>query len=103
MAPHTNEGDNIHVLLRIRPRNNREIKDNSSVCLSASSDGTTRSFVKLGKQVNIKHHNDLIKTFTFDRVFGQGSSQQSVFDAIHPMIKEVFLGYNCTIFAYGQV
>lgn len=47
--------------------------------------------------------NDLVKTFTFDKVFGPDSSQESVFNGISHMINEVFLGYNCTIFAYGQV
>lgn len=40
------------------------------------------------------------KTFTFDRVFGPDSSQQQIYEeVVQPMIEEVILGYNCTIFA----
>jgi kinesin family protein 11 len=36
-------------------------------------------------------------------VYGQYSTQQEVFtESIVPIIKEVMLGFNCTVFAYGQ-
>ena len=44
------------------------------------------------------------KTYTFDKVFGPGSTQEYVFEqVVVGMLSEVFMGYNCTIFAYGQV
>ena len=89
------KGDqNITVLLRIRPRNSREVKENASVIATASSEA---------KQVSVKYTHELTKTFTFDKVFGPNSTQEHVFNGIKNMVNEVFLGYNCTIFAYGQV
>ena len=43
------------------------------------------------------------KTYQFDRVFGPEASQETVFDeVVSGMLTEVLMGYNCTIFAYGQ-
>jgi kinesin family member 11 len=55
-------------------------------------------------QVQIKVPNcETTKTYSFDKVFGPTSSQQKVFDeVVRGMLTEVLLGYNCTIFAYGQ-
>ncbi len=80
--------------------------------------------------VKEKPFEKLSKTFTFDKVFGPDSKQvwflknidfytlQSVNtrlniivlipqidvykSIVHPLIKEVLAGYNCTVFAYGQ-
>ncbi|KAJ3277157.1 hypothetical protein HDV01_000209 [Terramyces sp. JEL0728] len=43
------------------------------------------------------------KTFSFDRAFGPGVGQETVFnEVVAGMLDEVLMGYNCTIFAYGQ-
>lgn len=43
------------------------------------------------------------KTFTFDRVFGPDTKQIDVYrSVVVPILEEVLMGYNCTIFAYGQ-
>lgn len=43
------------------------------------------------------------KTFQFDRAFGQYATQAEVFDsAVQPIIDETLMGFNCTVFAYGQ-
>ena len=40
------------------------------------------------------------KTFTFDKVYGPESRQMDVFrGVVEPMIEEVLMGYNCTVFA----
>lgn len=42
-------------------------------------------------------------TFKFDNVFTAFSTQQEVFDAtLRPVIRDVLLGYESTVFAYGQ-
>ncbi|EGF79223.1 hypothetical protein BATDEDRAFT_12340, partial [Batrachochytrium dendrobatidis JAM81] len=42
-------------------------------------------------------------SFHFDRVFGPEVSQQELFDEVASgILSEVLMGYNCTIFAYGQ-
>ncbi|CAL8115348.1 unnamed protein product [Orchesella dallaii] len=46
---------------------------------------------------------NITKTFTFDKVFNTESTQLDVYDTVvSPLLKEVLLGYNCTVFAYGQ-
>ena len=82
---------NIEVVVRVRPRNDREIKENAHVVVETE-----------GNQLTVKQ--DFEKTFSFDHVFGPTDSQEKVFNAVVlNMISEVLMGYNCTIFAYGQV
>jgi kinesin family protein 11 len=41
------------------------------------------------------------KTFTFDHVFPTCSKQMDIYNAmVKPVVEEVLMGYNCTIFAY---
>ena len=43
------------------------------------------------------------KNFQFDRVFGSQSEQLQVYrSVVEPLIDQVMMGYNCTVFAYGQ-
>ena len=40
------------------------------------------------------------KVFTFDKVFGPDSTQIEVYmGVVEPIIDEVLMGYNCTVFA----
>jgi kinesin family protein C2/C3 len=40
--------------------------------------------------------------YEYDRVFGQNSTQEEVFEAVQPLCVSVLDGYNVCIFAYGQ-
>eukprot|EP00064_Thunnus_orientalis_P022887 superscaffoldBa00008134_g23108 len=43
------------------------------------------------------------KTYTFDMVFGPAAKQIEVYrSVVCPILNEVIMGYNCTVFAYGQ-
>ncbi|OSX65083.1 hypothetical protein POSPLADRAFT_1133699 [Postia placenta MAD-698-R-SB12] len=43
------------------------------------------------------------RTYPFDVVFGPEADQAMVYhDVVSPMLDEVLMGYNCTLFAYGQ-
>ncbi|KAH7855316.1 hypothetical protein Vadar_023638 [Vaccinium darrowii] len=43
------------------------------------------------------------EVFTFDKVFGPSAQQRDLYDqAVVPIVHEVWEGFNCTIFAYGQ-
>lgn len=43
------------------------------------------------------------KVYNFDRVFDQDATQTQVYaEVAQPILNQVLLGYNCTIFAYGQ-
>lgn len=54
-------------------------------------------------ELHVKHdigEKTTTKTFTFDKVFGPDSSQIEVYrGVVEPMIEEVLMGYNCTVFA----
>jgi IMP dehydrogenase/GMP reductase len=44
---------------------------------------------------------DRTKTYKYDAVFAQESSQEEVFDDTRKMVQSAFDGYNVCIFAYG--
>lgn len=102
-----------------RPINNSEKASRS--CVVVNCNGT--------KEIVVKERpvEKLMKTFTFDKVFGPESKQVpeaiGIFwflsvhginyelrnfqldvykTVVHPLIEEVLAGYNCTVFAYGQ-
>ncbi|KAF9149205.1 kinesin motor protein cin8 [Linnemannia schmuckeri] len=85
---------NIQVVVRIRNRSEREVKENSPVVVQAQNKEITVPST-LGDRAPSKSYN-------FDRVF-MYSDQQSIYnEVVTPILEEVLLGYNCTIFAYGQ-
>lgn len=48
-------------------------------------------------------HAEGSKTYAFDGVFDHKKDQDLVYkDVVSPMLESVLLGYNCTLFAYGQ-
>ena len=55
------------------------------------------------REVSIKEKAGIYpytKTFTFDHVFPPNSKQTDVYNAVvTPVVEEVLMGYNCTIFA----
>jgi len=55
------------------------------------------------KDIQVVEKSSLSKSFSFDRVFGVNSKQVDVYKVVAaPLVEEVLLGYNCTVFAYGQ-
>ncbi|KAL5332841.1 P-loop containing nucleoside triphosphate hydrolase protein [Aspergillus crustosus] len=92
-----NEDTSIHVVVRCRGRNDREVKENSGVALL--TEGVKGKTVELSMGPNAVSN----KTYTFDKVFSAGADQVTVFeDVVLPIVTEMLAGYNCTIFAYGQ-
>ncbi|CAL8297877.1 unnamed protein product [Merluccius merluccius] len=90
-------GSNIKVMVRCRPFNAMEKKS----CPGLVDCDPSR------KEVTVKNGglNDKTtrKTYTFDMVFGQGAKQIDVYrGVVCPILDEVIMGYNCTVFAYGQ-
>lgn len=82
---------NVRVVCRVRPTNQREVKEGGITCVKHSDS-------------NIEVNNDgATNTFNFDRIFGPESTQIEVFyDTAMPLVRDVLSGYNATIFAYGQ-
>jgi kinesin family protein 11 len=80
-----------------RPRNAKEVKENSPSIITVSGNKSRELVLKPSLS------EPLTKTYTFDKVFGPDCDQATIYeDVVSGMLQEVLLGYNCTIFAYGQ-
>ncbi|XP_069671575.1 kinesin-like protein Klp61F isoform X2 [Periplaneta americana] len=89
------KNQHIQVFVRVRPLNSQEICMKSSSVVECANN----------REVVVKERSvdRTTRTFAFDRVFGPNSRQIDVYmSVVHPIIKEVLAGYNCTVFAYGQ-
>ena len=85
--------ENIKVCLRIRPMSLQEKSRNDAACIEAVSN-----------EQLILTHKSLRRSYTFNLVFGQESSQEDVFFncSMDKLIDSALDGYSVTIFAYGQ-
>ncbi|XP_030643052.1 kinesin-like protein KIF11 [Chanos chanos] len=92
------KGRNIQVVVRCRPFNTVERKSASYGvvdCDQSRKEVTVRTGGVTDKAAR--------KTYTFDMVFGPSAKQIEVYrSVVCPILDEVIMGYNCTIFAYGQ-
>jgi kinesin family protein 11 len=77
-----NEDTSIHVVVRCRGRNDREIKENSGVVVSTEGAKT----VELSMGPNAVSN----KAYTFDKVFSAAADQVTVYeDVVLPIVNEV--------------
>lgn len=93
------EDENVKVFCRVRPPNEREggAVARAKQCVTVSADPQQQTLVLQSK------HAAGARTFTFDRVFGDRSTQTDVFQVVGaPITRACLDGYNGTIFAYGQ-
>uniref|UniRef100_A0A8C3MLM4 Uncharacterized protein n=1 Tax=Geospiza parvula TaxID=87175 RepID=A0A8C3MLM4_GEOPR len=92
------KGKNIQVVVRCRPFNASELKVSSYAvvdCDQARKEVSVRTGGMTDKSSR--------KTYTFDMVFGAQAKQIDVYrSVVCPILDEVIMGYNCTVFAYGQ-
>ncbi|XP_076981543.1 kinesin-like protein KIF11 [Tamandua tetradactyla] len=92
------KGKNIQVVVRCRPFNLAERKVNAYSVVECDH---------VRKEISIRTggltDKSSRKTYTFDMVFGASTKQIDVYrSVVCPILDEVIMGYNCTIFAYGQ-
>ncbi|CAK0848334.1 unnamed protein product [Prorocentrum cordatum] len=80
---------NIRVYCRVRPLNERE----NGSCISFPAEGEIQI---TNKSAGVR------KTFAFNQVFKENSTQDQVFADIRDLVVSVIDGYNVCIFAYGQ-
>ncbi|XP_051887426.1 kinesin-like protein KIF3B isoform X2 [Pristis pectinata] len=90
--------ESVKVVVRCRPMNEKEA--------SGGYERIVHIDVKLG-QILVKNPkgspSELPKTFTFDAVYDHNSKQVELYDeTFRPLVESVLLGFNGTIFAYGQ-
>lgn len=80
------EETNINVVVRLRGRSPREVKENSTVVVKA--DSLKGNHVELSLGPNALSH----KTYSFDRVYSPAADQTVVFDdTVRPILDEVCL------------
>lgn len=79
-----NEDTSIHVVVRCRGRNEREVKENSGVVLS--TEGVTGKNLDLSMGPNALSN----KTYAFDKVFSPAADQTIVYEeVVLPILNEV--------------
>ena len=80
------EETNIHVVVRCRGRNDREVRENSGVVVS--TDGVK------GKNVDLSMGPSALsnKTYHFDKVFSPAADQSMIYEeVVTPILEEVIL------------
>ena len=104
------EGTAITVVVRIRPQNARELAVSHGNLIHVLDDKVLvfdPPGERVHKQTFINNSQGRSKnlSFGFDRVFGQESSQDDVFEVVKSTIFQekggLLDGFNCTVFAYG--
>ncbi|KAH7914713.1 P-loop containing nucleoside triphosphate hydrolase protein [Hygrophoropsis aurantiaca] len=95
----------IQVVIRCRRRSDREVQEGSPIVVS--SKGPKSQDVTIETSAPISSFGVVTlpptKTYPFDTVFGPEADQAMIYhDVVSPMLDEVLMGYNCTLFAYGQ-
>lgn len=96
---------NIQVVIRCRRRSDREIRDNSPIIVSSSGAKSHDVTIETSNPVSSLGVITLppTQTYPFDLVFGPEADQAMIYhNIVSPMLDEVLMGYNCTLFAYGQ-
>ncbi|KAH8740553.1 kinesin-like boursin [Cryptosporidium ryanae] len=95
-------GVNVKVIVRCRPLTEQEKKDPNNFNILQTKIDTKEVVVSqqiLGRKID----SYSTKLFSFDGVCGSFTSQRDLFKQyVVPIVDEVLLGFNCTIFAYGQ-
>ena len=78
------EETNIHVVVRCRGRNDREVRENSGVVVS--TDGVRGKNVELSMGASALSN----KTYHFDKVFSPAADQSMIYDdVVTPILDEV--------------
>ena len=75
-------------MARFRPQSSREVNGRCFKSLSEDTVGFSSP--------------ESSNSFTFDRIYGEASSQEDMFQDVKPIIHQVLNGYNGTVLAYGQ-
>ena len=95
----SNYSESIKVVFRVRPLNSKEIQN---CCKIATVAHEKEGVIEIR---NLLQNGDCeySKTFAFDAVFSEESSQRHIYDVCAaPVVQSVLEGYNGTVFAYGQ-
>lgn len=88
----------VKVMVRCRPMNQKEVANGSKNCIEID-----KSLNQVIARSSGESSTEQGRIFTYDAVYGIDSTQRQVYDeGAFPLVESVVLGYNGTIFAYGQ-
>ncbi|XP_077477867.1 kinesin-like protein KIF3B [Stigmatopora argus] len=91
--------ESVRVVVRCRPPSNKEASTEKGSSVLEVDTELGRIFVRNPSATS----SEPAKEFTFHSVFGWDSTQCEVYDdAVRPLVDSVLLGFNGTVFAYGQ-
>ena len=89
-----NKSESVRVAVRCRPLSKREKQDGREQIVDIDTKTS---------EILVKDESGSKRTYTFDKVFGEKSTQQQIYDEVAAEIVQSALdGFNGTIFAYGQ-
>lgn len=91
------EIENVRVIVRVRPKNTKELDLNSQKIISIDTFNNTATVF------NPNIYEEPPKIFSYDAVYDCDASQVDIYnETARPIVDKVLQGYNGTIFAYGQ-
>ena len=90
-------------VVRMRPKAASERLQPSVVSISSDNQVTVEQPTNVLEKMGIANKAALSRSFTYDKAFGEATSQEQLFAAtVAPVVDEVMKGFSCTVFAYGQ-
>ncbi|KAI6005931.1 P-loop containing nucleoside triphosphate hydrolase protein [Pisolithus albus] len=104
-SQHDDGETNIQVVIRCRRRSEREVQENSPIIVSSNGPKSNEITIETSTPVSSLGVVTLppTRTYPFDLVFGPEADQAMIYhEVVSPLLDEVIMGYNCTLFAYGQ-
>lgn len=91
--------ESVQVVVRCRPISKREAEGGCSKVVNIFP---ARGVIEV-QNPNARTENEKNKMFTYDAVYDESSTQQSIYDeTVRPLVASVLEGYNGCVFAYGQ-
>ena len=95
----SNEGESISVAIRVRPLNDRELKNHDTSILNCISDRNIISITSTSHKPLPGPNN----AFQYDHIFAPEITTKALYDTTaRRIVRSTLDGYNGTIFAYGQ-
>ncbi|KAL7513645.1 hypothetical protein ACHAXN_010899 [Cyclotella atomus] len=92
--------ETIKVVFRVRPLNSKEKQDGREICTIAHEN---QGLIEIRNPSPEGGGGEVSKTFAFDAVFSESSSQRQIYGvSAAPVVQSVLEGYNGTVFCYGQ-
>ncbi|KAF9053710.1 kinesin 2 [Hymenopellis radicata] len=97
---------NIQVVVRCRGRSRQEMESSSPVIVTSNGAKSNQISIETDAQKSSSFgvaNPPPIRTYPFDLVFGPEADQALIYhEVVSPILDQVLMGYNCTLFAYGQ-